>query len=45
MVKKRIKMLQSTRREIKKTTILALVKYRLTNTEVLKGSSTQLGRK
>jgi len=29
--------------EIKKTKILALVKYRITNTEVLKGSSTQLG--
>ena len=28
---------------IKKTTILALVKYRITTTEVLKESSTQLG--
>ena len=30
-------------KEIKKTTILAVVKYRITNTEVLKESSTQLG--
>jgi len=32
-----------TRRETKKTTILALVKQRITNTQVLKESSTQLG--
>jgi len=36
-------MLQSTKRETKKVTILALLKKRITNTQVLKESSTQLG--
>jgi hypothetical protein len=36
-------MLQTTRRETKKVTILALLKKRITNTQVLKESSTHLG--
>ena len=38
-----IQMLYSTRRETKKVKILALVKQRITNTQVLKESSTQVG--